>query len=92
MNKSDRINVFAASAHSLFIIGNWKWYDYQTKNYAVPSQDQIASTCWQLFYTCEVILTENPENTFTRASTGRITCVLVRGGYPEFTLDITPRG
>lgn len=91
MNKTERIKTFAAAAHSLFVIGSWKWYNFATKTDQVPNVHQIMETCWHLFYTAEAELVKNPNQTFTRASTGRITCVLVRGCEPEFTLDITHR-
>lgn len=81
------IETFAKAAVSLFFIGQWEWCHLD----GVPEQEDIQIMCIELFRVCEDKLRQNPQQPFTVASTGRITCNLTRNESPRFTLDITPR-
>ena len=91
MTIQEKIETFASAAHSLFVIGNWKWGYTLAGEDMIPSELEIRSMCWNVLAVCEGELGLNPQKGYTMSSCGRITCNLVRGRTPQFTLDITPR-
>lgn len=88
---SQKIDQFAHTASTLFLLGQWKWGGENREDY-IPSPTDIVTMCWNLYGTCRDSLATGQQG-FTVASCGRITCVVYRGeeGYPRFTLDISPR-
>lgn len=91
MDTKKTIEQFAAAAHSLFVIGNWKWWHTAEGHDRVPSVHDIQEVCWTLLGICETELDTYPTKKFTTARTGRITCNLIQTDVPSFTLDISPR-